>query len=211
MLAITSQNRVDSLVSGVLRFQIPPEAKLVSRLMNVSLLNFKNVVTNFGECTLQEIRLWEETYINGTSRGAQDTHMLYKCLLLMMSEEGRTKTTVWKSEYHVGTHPSRVLLLKVMIRELHIDTNATASSIRHQMVNLKDYIIKVNCVIHVFNRHVQSLIEGLNSRGQQSTDLLVNLFAAYKAAKDKKFIKYIEDKESAHEEGADIKVPALLK
>ena len=136
--------------------------------------------------------------------------MLYKCLLSTMSEEGHAKMTVWKSKYHVGTHPSRVLL-KVMIRELHIDTNATASSIRHQMANLKDYIIKVNCDIRVFNRHFQSLIKGLNSHGQQSTNLLVNLFAAYKAAKDKKFLKYIEDKESAHEEGADIMVPALLK
>ena len=180
-------------------------------LENILERDFKNVVTNFGECTLQEFRLWEETYINGTSRGTQDTHMLYKCLLSTMSKEGRAKTTVWKSEYHVGTRPSGVLLLKVMIHESHIDTNVTASSIHHQMANLKDYIIKVNCDICVFNRHVQSLIEGLNSCGQQSTDLLVNLFATYKAAKDKKFIKYIEDKESAHEEGADITVPALLK
>ena len=128
-----------------------------------------------------------------------------------MSEGGCAKTTVWKSEYHIGTHPSGVLLLKVIIRKSQIDTNAMASSICHQMANLKDYINKVNCDNHVFNRHVQSHIEGLNSCGQQSTDLLVNLFAAYKAAKDKKFIKYIEDKESAHEEGADIMVPALLK
>ena len=194
---------IDDDIGGILNIPIDLE--------NILERDFKNVVTNFGECTLQEIRLWEETYINGTSCGAQDTHMLYKCLLSTMSEEGHAKTTVWKSEYHVGTRPSGVLLLKVMIRESHIDTNAMASSIRHQMANLKDYIIKVNCDIRVFNRHVQSLIEGLSSRGQQSTDLLVNLFATYKVAKDKKFIKYIEDKESAHEEGADITVPALLK
>ena len=79
--------------------------------------------------------------------------MLYKCLLSTMSEGGRAKTTVWKSEYHIGTCPSGVLLLKVMIRESQIDTNAMASSICHQMANLKDYIIKVNCDIRVFNRH----------------------------------------------------------
>ena len=67
--------------------------------------------------------------------------MLYKCLLSMMSEEGHAKTTVWKSEYHVSTRPSGVLLLSVMIRELHIDTNAMASLICHQMANIKDYII----------------------------------------------------------------------
>ena len=136
--------------------------------------------------------------------------MLYKCLLSMMSDEGHAKTTVWKSEYHISNRPSRILL-KVMIHELHIDTNATTSSICHQMANLRDYIIKVNCDIRVFNRHVQSLIKGLNSHGQQSTNLLVHLFAAYKAAKDKKFVKYIKDKESAHEEWADITVPTLLK
>ena len=97
--------------------------------------------------------------------------MLYKCLLAMMSIEGHGKMTVWKSEYHVSNHPSGVLLLKVMIRESYINTNMTTSSISHHMANLKDHIIKVNCDIRVFNRHVQSLIEGLNSRGQQSTDL----------------------------------------
>ena len=193
---------IDNDIGGILNIPVDLE--------NILEHDFKNVVTNFGECTLQEICSWEETYINGTSRGAQDTHMLYKCLLAMMSK-GHAKMTVWKSKYHISNHPSRVLLLKVMICKSHIDTNTTASSIRHQMANLKDYIIKVNCDICVFNRHIQSLIEGLNSHGQQSTDLLVNLFATYKAAKDKKFVKYIEDKESAHEERADIMVPALLR
>ena len=67
-------------------------------LKNILERDFKNVVTNFGGCTLQEICLWEETYINRASCGAQDTHMLYKCLLSMMSEEGHAKTTVWKSK-----------------------------------------------------------------------------------------------------------------
>ena len=195
--------RIYDDIGGILNIPIDLE--------NILERDFKIMVTSFGECTLQEICYWEETYSNGTSRGTQDTHMLYKYLLATMSKEGHATTTVQKSEYHIGNCPSGVLLLKVMICESHIDTNMTASLIRHQTANLKDYIIKVNCDIHVFNRHVQSLMEGLNSHGQQFTNLLVNLFAAYKAAKDKKFIEYIEDKESAHEEWADIMVPALLK
>jgi predicted deacetylase len=51
------------------------------------------------------------------------------------------------------------------------------------------------------NLHVQSLIEALNVRGETTTDLLTNLFKGYKAAKDEKFIKYIEKKEEYYEEG----------
>jgi predicted deacetylase len=46
------------------------------------------------------------------------------------------------------------------------------------------------------NLHVQSLIEALNARGETTTDLLTNLFKGYKAAKDEKFIKYIENQEA---------------
>jgi hypothetical protein len=45
------------------------------------------------------------------------------------------------------------------------------------------------------NLHVQSLIEALNARGEMTTDLLTSLFKGYKAAKDEKFVEYIEKKE----------------
>ena len=46
-------------------------------------------------------------------------------------------------------------------------------------------------------------MEGLASRGQESTDLLVHLFNAFKQAGDGEFVKYIKEKESQYEEGQE--------
>jgi hypothetical protein len=60
------------------------------------------------------------------------------------------------------------------------------------------------------NLHVQSLIEALNTRGETTTDLHTNLFKGYKAAKDEKFVEYIEKKEEYYEEGNDLGANELM-
>ena len=55
--------------------------------------------------------------------------MMYKCLLNSLSKEAKIKVQVCESEYIImideGTYvPSGNLLLKVIIRESHLDTNA---------------------------------------------------------------------------------------
>jgi hypothetical protein len=58
--------------------------------------------------------------------------------------------------------------------------------------------------------HVQSLLEALNARGETTTDLLTFLFKGYKAAKDEKFVEYIEKKEEYYEEGNDLGANKLM-
>ena len=127
--------------------------------------------------------------------------MLYKCIMSSLSEVGKNKIDVWRDQFFEAGQPSGVLLLKIVLRESHIDSNATASSIRTQMSKLYTYIEEVGDDIVKFNTHVQMLIQGLAARGETSTDLLIYLFAAYKAVKDKEFVKYIKEKESRYEEG----------
>lgn len=173
--------------------------------------NKKYLVTNHGQVSLEHLRAWEESYINDESRATQDTTMLYNCLMNSLSMEGRLKVQVYEEEYTVNEHMSGVLLLKVIIRESHIDSNATTSSLRLQIANLDDYMGEVNCDILKFNAHVYHLQEGLRARGEISTDILVNLFKAYKAVTDKKFVEYIEEKESRHDEGKDFTPTELMK
>ena len=63
-----------------------------------------------------------------------------------ISREDRIKVEGWDEEYIVendaGTKvPSDNLLLKIIIRESHLDTNATTQSIRNKLSNLDEYII----------------------------------------------------------------------
>ena len=118
-----------------------------------------------------------------------------------LSCTGHNKITSFRNQYTINGTPVGILLLKVIVCESHIDTNAMTTYIRDQLSRLDEFLPLIDYDIGKMNLHVQSLIEALNARGETTTDLLTNLFKGYKAAKDEKFIKYIEKKEEYYEEG----------
>jgi hypothetical protein len=166
---------------------------------------FTNLVTNHGQITLDKVRDYEKTYIATQTRAAQDTHMLFHCLMNALSEEGKSKILIWEAQYMVtiesGSYQSGNLLLKVIIRESHLDTNATSSSIRTKLSSLDNYIGEIGSDITKFNQYVMVLIDGLRARGETSTDILTNLFKGYAAATDKTFTDYIGRRQETYEEG----------
>ena len=88
------------------------------------------IITNYGQINIDHIRIYETTFISTPTRPAQDTTMLYHRLMNSLSAEALDMITIWKNDYMINKTPSGNLLLKVIIRESHIDTNATESSIR---------------------------------------------------------------------------------
>ena len=126
------------------------------------------------------------------------------------------KVESWESEYLVtndeGTMvPSGNLLLKVIIRESHLDTNATTQSIRMKLSNLDEYIVKIESNITKFNGYVKFLVNNLAARGQRTEDLLTHLFKGYQAASDRTFVRYINEKMERYEEGEDIHSDTLMQ
>ena len=87
--------------------------------------------------------------------------------------------------------PDGLMLLKFIIRESDVNTQATAAFIRQQLAALDEYIGTVDSDIKNFNTHGKSLTRDLERRRQQSTVVLTNLFKGYKAASDKVFVEYI--------------------
>ena len=83
---------------------------------------------------------------------------------------------VWEEQYKIKGKPSGNILLKIIKRESHLDSNATTTSIRNQLSSLDQFITTIGCDITKFNAHVQMLLEGLASRGETKYDLLPNLF-----------------------------------
>ena len=84
----------------------------------------------YGKISIERIKLFEASYLDEEKRVAQDSYMLYHCLLNSLTKEARIKVQMWEQEYIIkndqGTVvPSGNLLLKVIIRESHLDTNAT--------------------------------------------------------------------------------------
>ena len=172
---------------------------------------FKSLIDQHGEIELERIRVFEESYIEEAIRPAQDTTQLYRCLMASMSKEGKKKILIWESQYTINGLGSGNLLLKIIVRESHLDTNATSASIRTKLTDLDRYLPTKGHDITKFNTYVKLLIDGLRSRGETSHDLLVNLFKGYMACSDREFVAYIKRKQDLFEEGTPIQVDHLMK
>ena len=171
-----------------------------------------NLITDYGQVSLERIQKIEDARMNQATRLAQDNRALYECLNNSLTMEGLAKVRINEAEYMRGnpTLPSGLLFLKILIRESYLDSNATTSMIRTKLSNLDTYIGQVGNDINKFNKYVQTLLEALNARGETTTDLLTNLFIGYAACSDKTFVKYIADKQADYEEGKDLEPNELM-
>lgn len=171
----------------------------------------QDFLDHYGEIDLAHLRAHALTYYNQQNRAAQDSMQLYTCVMNSMSRVGRNKITGFRDQYSINGTPCGILLLKVIVRESYIDTNATTSYIRGQLSSLDEYLPIVDYDIGKLNLHVQSLVEALNARGETTTDLLTNLFKGYKSAKDENFVRYINLKEEYYEEGNALGTTELME
>ena len=100
----------------------------------------------------------------------------YECILNSLTVEGKAKLNVNQTEYHIGNPklPSGLGLLKVLIRESHLDSNATSGMISTKLANLETYLMEMGNDIGKFNGHVQMLLDSLNRRGETTLDGLMS-------------------------------------
>ena len=173
-------------------------------------MKYTNLLTNHGELDLKDVLRFEKSYINSPSRAAQDTNMLYHCMIGSLSKLCRKKVVVWEDHNKIKVRPSGNLLLKIIICECFLGSNTTTTSIRNKLSSLEHFITTVRCNITKFNADVKLLLQGLESRGETMHDLLSNLFKCFVAASDNTFTNYIKRKQEEYEEGTDIKPTALI-
>jgi hypothetical protein len=127
-----------------------------------------------------------------------------------LSKIGKAKVWVWKEDFHLNAIPTGILLLKVIIREAHIYTNATVRHLREKISSLDAFISTIGHDVEKFNAHVINIVNGLKARGHNSQDVLANLFKAYKFIPDKEFVRYIKEKEGSYDDGTDTTAEALM-
>ena len=75
---------------------------------------------------------------------------------------------------------------------------------------MDDYLPTVGHNIIQLNEYAQLLVEALDVHGEETYDLLSNLFKAYKSASDQEFVKYIQSKQDDYDEGKDISPQTLM-
>lgn len=157
------------------------------------------------------IEKYDATYLKNDCREAQDNAMIYHCLMNSLSKEAKDEISLYGDKIEaIDGYPSGLLLLKYIIQISHIDTHATTQSVRLKLSQLDSYMTTIGNDIKKFNPYVHMNLQRLHARGEKTVDLLTNLFKGYLAAKDKKFLKYIEDKLANHEEGQEMTAQQLM-
>ena len=172
----------------------------------------ENLIDNYGTISLEQVVESELQYINEQGRDAQNTYMLYKCLMSSLTNNAKKRISLWSEQYRIGDNDlcSGVALLKIIIRESHLDTNATTNQIRTKLSNLDSYILTVDSDIGKFNQYVKLLIQSLTARNQKTLDLLINLFKGYGAVSEEVFRAWLMRKQDDHEEGEEMTPDELM-
>ena len=81
--------------------------------------------------------------------------MMHEYIRDSLTKEGRSEVYIWEKKYTVQDMKSGLLTLKALLREIHIDNNATSTEIRKKLSNLDTYIATVRNDITKFNTHVK--------------------------------------------------------
>ena len=171
---------------------------------------FVNLLKQYGNVTLAQVRKDAKQYEGRPNRASQDSQMLADCILNSLTSDARNTVTLYANEYTVQKVKSGACMLKVVIRESHIDTNATTRILREELNKLDAFMVSIDSDITKFNKQVKNIIEQLHARGETTQDLLANLFKAYKAASDKGFVEYIQKKQDEYDEGKEVHPDKLM-
>ena len=131
------------------------------------------MLDNYGEVTLEQVRAHVITYVNAQNRAAQDSMMLFQCIIKSLTPECLDNVRNKASHYTVNGITSGPCLVRLLIQEARMDTNATIKRITSQISSLPSYMEQVESDVAKFNLHVEDLISQLAVRGVESSELLI--------------------------------------
>ena len=162
--------------------------------------NLRLLTSEYGRVSLQQVRAYVE-HFNGANRQTQNAYMAYTCIMASLTDDAKAQVNIRREDFTIDGRGSGPLLLKVLISLAHVDTEATVMVLRQRLADLHIYIMDVNADIAKFNFYVDETLRALNARGEQTLDLLPNLFKAYETVNDDNFLEFIRRKKNAYEEG----------
>jgi len=169
-----------------------------------------DLLTNHGRFTIGHLRAFAALFITGQNRAAQMNMQMVKCILASLTLPGFRKVQTWHTDWHIGTDPSAHLLIKVIIREAFIDTQATTRILREHLSSLPSKLSEMKGDIDQLNAFVKLTQDQLAARGEVTHDLLPNLFKGYLTSQDSTFKRYIENKQEDYDDGALFTVNNLM-
>ena len=179
--------------------------------INDPLNKLLNLLTNHGRFTKDHLMAFAQTYVNGQNRAAQMNIQIVQCILSSLSMPGFRKVQTWHDQWHHKDIPCAVVLIKIIIRESYINTQATARILREHLSSLPERLSEMKGDITQLNAFVKLTQDQLTAQGETTTDLLANLFKGCLTSQDKTFRAYIEKKQEDYDDGQVFTVEGLME
>jgi hypothetical protein len=190
-------NRVNERVAeqnwtGIINILIPAPVPIAGAAAPPP--TYINLVTNYGQVTLQQVRAHANNYcvINQQSRNNQNSLMLYMFLSNSLDTTAHNAMDINPEKYRINGMNEGVLFLKEIITKAYVDTNATVDTIRKSISKLDDKIKEMKFDIKNFNTYVKTQVNALLAHGIECTELITNLFSAYKEVPDDEFLHHVQ-------------------
>jgi hypothetical protein len=158
-------------------------------------------IAHNGIYPLEHLRNFATPLLAANDCNTQDDFMMSTAIQASLTTGMLNRINVHRELYTIDGHISSILLLKVIIREAHLDSNASTRFAHANLSNLADQMKKQGDDIVKFNEYVRQQLDILASRGESTLDLLPNLMQGYKAVSDAAFVRYIEDMETKYDDG----------
>ena len=161
----------------------------------------RNLLTHYGQVSLDNTRTHAMTYVNTPTRDAPDNDMCYYSLADSLTSDFRTTVLLYADVYTVANVPVASALLKQIIILTRVENPASTMHIREMLIESKSKLLLLKGNITQFNQWVRKQMGHLHAHEQEAVDLLYYLWKAYKAAPDDKFAVYIKDLKSQSDDG----------
>ena len=153
----------------------------------------RNLLTHFGQVSIENTRAHATTYVTSPTRDAQDNDMFYYFLADSLTNEFHTMVLLYADVYTTANVPVVSSLLKQIVILTRIDNPASTMHIREMLIESKQKLLLLKSNITEFNQWVCNQMGHLHTREQEAVDLLYYLWKAYKAAPDDESVVYTKD------------------
>ena len=161
----------------------------------------RNLLTHYGQVSIENTRSQATTYVNSPTRDAQDNDMFCYFLADSLTNESCTAVLLYADIYTVANIPVASSLLKQIVILTRINSPAPTMHVREMLIESKRKLLLLKGNITKFNKWVHKQIGHLHTREQEAVDLFYYLWKAYKAAPDNEFVVYIKDLKSQCDDG----------
>jgi hypothetical protein len=166
----------------------------------------KNLCDHYGEISREQIRDRAIEYLEEQGRRAQNSEQMFHCISASLTSDVFAKVVNADHNYTLDVAGELLTdgpsLLKVVVDSAYTNTRSSSAIVRTNLSNLDRYMESLkDSNIELFHYHVKENVKMLDAAGETTSDLLVNLFKAYRLAKDKPFVSWVAHKRSAWYEG----------